>query len=162
MVMRGFSVVLVWLAVAHTAACSAEARPELGSATTDPGQEVQQIIRTTASPFCPGKTLDSCPSPKAGEWRRDIHEWADAGVPADEIRVRLQNRVPHMDLSIRPARWSGVIPLIALLLSTLLMWLVARRILRRGAATVQREHSERQDLIDQQLDEELARWADGS
>lgn len=157
---------ILWLTVAVAVGCGERpgAEDSSAAAAADPGRQVQHLIRTTASPFCPGKTLDSCPSPKAGEWRRDIREWAGSGVPADEIRDRLQQRVPGMDLSIRPARWSGVIPVVALLLSTLVMWLVARRVLGRRTATVQRqrEHPERRDLLDQRLDEELARLAESS
>jgi cytochrome c-type biogenesis protein CcmH/NrfF len=152
----------VWLAIAGAAACDGEARQSGGSSAADPSRQVQQVIRTTASPFCPGKTLDSCPSPKAAEWRQDIHEWASSGVPADEIRDRLQERVPGMDLGIRSARWSGVIPVLALLLSTVMMWLVARRMLRRRASSPQRRDSKPRDLLDERLDEELARLGETS
>ena len=81
-------------------------------------RQVQSIVRNTASPFCPGKTLDSCPSPKAGEWRRDIREWVGEGVPEPEIRDRLQARVPGFDLSIPPVKSGWVIPAVAVALST--------------------------------------------
>src|SRR5690606_7766162 len=34
-----------------------------------------EIYKTTMSPFCPGRTIDACPSPYATEWRDDIRQW---------------------------------------------------------------------------------------
>jgi cytochrome c-type biogenesis protein CcmH/NrfF len=119
-------------------------------------RQVQSIVRNTASPFCPGKTLDSCPSPKAGEWRRDIREWVGEGVPESEIRERLQARVPGFDLSIPPVKSGWVIPVIAVALST--WWLVAMvRRFRRGRTRTRRVEAPTQDhTLDARLDEELA------
>jgi cytochrome c-type biogenesis protein CcmH/NrfF len=118
---------------------------------------VQAIMRNTASPFCPGKTLDSCPSPKAGDWRRDIREWVAAGVPEPEIRTRLQARVPDFDLSIPPVKSGWVIPVIAVALST--WWLIgmARRFKRSGAPGRQVEARSHDLASETRLDEELAR-----
>jgi cytochrome c-type biogenesis protein CcmH/NrfF len=122
----------------------------------DEGRQVQSIVRNTLSPFCPGKTLNSCPSPKAGEWRRDIRDWVEAGVPEPEIRDRLQARVPSFDLSIPPVRSGWVIPLIAVLLSTLWFVVMARKFRGRGrrrrAVQVDRPDQE----LDARLDQELA------
>jgi len=124
--------------------------------SSDDGRQVQSIVRNTLSPFCPGKTLDSCPSPKAGEWRRDIREWVEAGVPEPEIHDRLQARVPAFDLSIPPVKSGWVIPVIAVLLSTFWFVVMARKL--RGRAGPRRRaesHPQHQDL-DARLDEELA------
>jgi len=119
-------------------------------------REVQVIVRNTASPFCPGKTLDSCPSPKAGEWRREIREWVSEGVPESAIRDRLQARVPGFDLNIPPVKSGWVIPLIALALSTGWFIAMARRFRRRGGPK-QRVGALAQDHgLDARLDEELA------
>ncbi|MGB8332800.1 MAG: cytochrome c-type biogenesis protein CcmH [Polyangiales bacterium] len=120
-------------------------------------RQVQAIVRTTASPFCPGKTLDSCPSPKAGDWRRDIRDWVGAGVPDAEIRDRLQARVPDFDLSIPPVKSGWMIPLVAVALSTWWLIAMARRFRRRGVPR-RAEDAHAQDLgLDVRLDEELAR-----
>jgi cytochrome c-type biogenesis protein CcmH/NrfF len=128
------------------------------SAEETPAQsrQVQSIVRNTASPFCPGKTLNSCPSPKAGEWRRDIREWVGEGVPEPEIRDRLQARVPGFDLSIPPVKSGWVIPVIAAVLST--WWLVAMaRRFRRGRVPTRGVQAPTQDpTLDTRLDEELA------
>ena len=116
---------------------------------------MQSIVRTTNSPFCPGKTLDSCPSPRAGEWRRDIRTWVEDGVPQNEIRDRLQARVPDFDLGIAPVKSGWVIPLIALLLSTLWLIIVGRSLSGPTPPAPSRRPAEDANL-DARLDEELA------
>jgi cytochrome c-type biogenesis protein CcmH/NrfF len=120
------------------------------------GRQVQSIVRNTASPFCPGKTLNSCPSPKAGEWRRDIRAWVGEGVPEPEIRDRLQARVPGFDLSIPPVKSGWVIPVIAVALSTLWFVVMARRFRGRGTRNPQVEAGRQDDGLDARLDQELA------
>jgi cytochrome c-type biogenesis protein CcmH/NrfF len=119
---------------------------------------VQSIVRNTASPFCPGKTLDSCPSPKAGEWRRDIREWVGEGVAEPEIRDRLQARVPGFDLSIPPVKSGWVIPVLAVALSTLWLIVMARRFTRRRVSSPLVETPTQALALDARLDEELARF----
>jgi len=120
-------------------------------------RQVQAIIRNTASPFCPGKTLDTCPSPKAGEWRRDIRAWVGAGVPEPEIRSRLQARVPDFDLSIPAVKFGWVIPVIAVALSTWWLVAMARRFRGRSASRRNIDAQNRDFALDVRLDEELAR-----
>jgi len=125
--------------------------------TPNESRQVQAIVRTTASPFCAGKTLDSCPSPKAGDWRRDIQDWVGAGVPEPEIRSRLQARVPDFDLSIPPVKSGWVIPVIAIALSTWWLVAMARRFRGRGVSARRGESRSRDLALDTRLDEELAR-----
>ncbi len=122
----------------------------------DEGRQVQSIVRNTLSPFCPGKTLNSCPSPKAGEWRLDIREWVEAGVPEPEIRDRLQARVPMFDLSIPPVKSGWIIPVIAVVLSTLWFVVMVRKFRGRGGARRQVEAAPQDQDLDTRLDEELA------
>jgi len=124
--------------------------------TPTESRRVQSIVRNTASPFCPGKTLDSCPSPKAGEWRRDIRGWVADGVPEPEIRDRLQVRVPGFDLSIPPVKSGWLIPVVATALSTLWLVVMARRF-RGGGEKPRRLEASRQDpQLEARLNEELA------
>jgi cytochrome c-type biogenesis protein CcmH/NrfF len=123
--------------------------------TQQEGRQVQSIVRTTNSPFCPGKTLDSCPSPRAGEWRRDIRTWVEDGVPEKEIRGRLQARVPDFDLGIAPVKSGWVIPVIALFLSTLWLIIVGRSLSGPTPPAPSRRPPE-DAALDARLDEELA------
>lgn len=119
-------------------------------------RQIQAIVRTTNSPFCPGKTLDSCPSPRAAEWRQDINAWVADGVEESDIRDRLQNRVPEFDLRPAPVTSGWIIPAVAVLLSTLWLALVARAL--RQPPPRRRSHPpERHAALDARLDEELER-----
>ena len=121
-------------------------------------RQVQTIVRTTNSPFCPGKTLDSCPSPRAAEWRQDINGWVADGVPEAEIRGRLQERVPGFDLTPPPVKSGWVIPLIAVLLSTLWLIIVGRSFAQPPPPRPRRSRPSVHDVsLDARLDEELAR-----
>ena len=123
---------------------------------TGESRQVQTIVRSTNSPFCPGKTLDSCPSPRASEWRQDINEWVSDGVPENEIRDRLQDRVPDFDLSVAPVKSGWIIPTVAVFLSTLWLILVGRALTAPSPPRRTRPPAEHASL-DARLDEELAR-----
>lgn len=140
--------VLVWAA----AACA----PLPPDEVSNESRQVQDIVRNTASPFCPGKTLDSCPSPRAAEWRRDVHQWVEEGVPEPQIRERLQARVPDFDLSIPPVKWGWLIPVLALALSTLWFVVMARRFRSRSHSRQSRLEPRTRDELDARLDQELA------
>jgi cytochrome c-type biogenesis protein CcmH/NrfF len=123
---------------------------------TGESRQVQAIVRTTNSPFCPGKTLDSCPSPRASEWRQEINEWVADGVPENEIRDRLQDRVPNFDLSVVPVKSGWIIPVVAVSLSTLWLILVGRALTAPRPPRPTRPPPNHSSL-DARLDEELAR-----
>ena len=130
--------------------------PAPADETANESRQVQSIVRNTNSPFCPGKTLDSCPSPRAAEWRQDINEWVSDGVPETQIRDRLQSRVPGFDLSPEPVKSGWVIPVIAVVLSTLWL-LVVVRMFRRPLPPRRSQPPADDASLDARLDEELAR-----
>lgn len=148
--MRKSLAIVSIVAALFLAACSG---PDPAS-DTDDNRTVQSIVRTTNSPFCPGKTLDSCPSPRAAEWRTDIHDWVAADVPSSEIRDRLQQRVPGFDLSPKPLAFGWIIPLLALAVSTLWFLVASRRVRRRAAPVPAAPDSD--PSFDARLDQELA------
>jgi cytochrome c-type biogenesis protein CcmH/NrfF len=123
---------------------------------TQESRQIQAIVRTTNSPFCPGKTLDSCPSPRAAQWRQDINAWVADGVEEEEIRERLQSRVPSFELRPAPVKTGWVIPLLALLVSTLWLVIVARSFRQPPPPRPSRAPPE-DALLDARLDDELAR-----
>lgn len=65
-------------------------------------REASAILGDTWSPFCPGRTLTSCTSGKAAEWREDVRRWLAEGLTRDEIYARLQKRVPGFTLNTVP------------------------------------------------------------
>ena len=147
----------VFIALAAAAAAtSLGCAPAQSAEPPTETRQVQSIVRNTASPFCPGKTLDSCPSPKASAWRQDIHAWVAEGVPDSEIRDRLQERVPGFDLALPPVRAGWLIPLSAVALSTLWFLVMARRTRPRRRADASTARPAHRSDLDARLDRELA------
>ncbi len=60
-------------------------------------RQAEAISRSIMSPFCPGRTVSSCPN--AQPWRDDIRQWVREGVDSEEIKRRLAERAPKHDLS---------------------------------------------------------------
>lgn len=96
-------------------------------------REAESIARTVMSPFCPGRTLSSCPN--AGPWREDIRKWVGEGVPAAEIRKRLYERVPETNLTgIPPNRLGWFLPIGAALLAVGALVIALRFMVRPSKA----------------------------
>ncbi len=55
----------------------------------DASQLYDQINNEIFSPFCPGKTLDMCPSPNAATVRRDILKMSREGYSRDQIKDKV-------------------------------------------------------------------------
>jgi len=119
--------------------------PHLGSARDDGETEPQpteelsveasrrasSLFDSTLSPFCPGRTLASCPSSKATAWRQDIRTWVAQGLGDEEIVARLQQRVPGFQLEGTPSTdWSWAGPLLVMALLTLAFVLGGQRAVR--------------------------------
>lgn len=114
---------LLWALVVALFAVGCEERAENAE------QRAQNLTRSVMSPFCPGRTLDTCPSPKAGEWRNDIRKWVDEGLSNDEIRRRLYARAPNEDLTGGPNTGVGMwFPVAAAVVALGLLILVLRRL----------------------------------
>ncbi|MGF1510877.1 MAG: cytochrome c-type biogenesis protein CcmH [Myxococcota bacterium] len=89
------------------------------------------LIQDILSPFCPGRTLASCPSGKAGEWRDHVREWVLEGRSNEAILEELQSRAPDFQLSSTPpTRWSWWGPILVLLALTVAFALGMARTLR--------------------------------
>lgn len=92
-----------------------------------------EISKTTMSPFCPGRTVDACPSPNATAWREDIRKWVAEGVSTEEIRHRLKARADQ-DLSGAPSTaLDAVLPVLATVLSLVLLGLLLRLLVKSPA-----------------------------
>lgn len=53
-------------------------------------RQSQEIIDTTMSPFCPGRTISACPSPDAKKLRDQIHDWFEQGYSATAVKNQLR------------------------------------------------------------------------
>ena len=114
--------------------------------SADQASRLTGLSRRLMSPFCPGKTLESCPSSQASEWRQDIRRWIAQGMTDQEIIARLQGRMPDFNLHGRPAAgWDWAMPLGAMLLATGLLVFVATRYRRRGTVAAAETSSSKAD-----------------
>jgi cytochrome c-type biogenesis protein CcmH/NrfF len=107
--------------------------PSRGAADVPPdvAAKAASIARQTMSPFCPGRTLDDCPSEYATEWRRDIREMVAKGMTAAEIQDELEKRVGG-NLSGIPNRESSyALPIIFATGAALVLYLVFVRLRRK-------------------------------
>ena len=62
------------------------------------------------SPFCPGRTLASCPSPQAGEMIQDIQAWEAEGKSQEEVIAILESQFRnHQFRGAPPAEGMGLV-----------------------------------------------------
>lgn len=105
----------------------------LAEGDAEAARRAQGIAGRVMSPFCPGKTIKACPSPKAAEWRNDIRKWTGEGLSNDEIERRLQARVPGFEISGSPeSQLGGWLPLLLGLGAVSALVFVLRRTTRAG------------------------------
>lgn len=112
---------------------SAKAEVE-GVHLEDPEQirRADALINSLMSPFCPGKTLASCTSPAAGDWREEIRAWIAEGLSDDQIRVKLQERVPGHDLLGSPETSLGwALPILLSIATGTALYLLLERLRRQ-------------------------------
>lgn len=90
------------------------------------------------SPFCPGRTLASCPSPQAGELIQWIATQEAAGATQAEVQDMLVERFGEEILGAPPAEgitlWAYVFPVAGFLLFGAVAFLVLRRIVAPSKA----------------------------
>lgn len=77
-------VVVLWFAMglAVVAGATERSADEVSRITRDVSESIE-------SPYCPGQTLQMCPSAAAAETRRDVQNMARQGMDADEIKQEL-------------------------------------------------------------------------
>jgi cytochrome c-type biogenesis protein CcmH/NrfF len=90
------------------------------------------------SPFCPGRTLASCPSPQAGELIQWIATQEAAGATREEVVRMLIERYGEDILGAPPAKgitlWAWVLPVLGFLAIGAFALLVLRRIVAPAAS----------------------------
>lgn len=122
----------------------------------DLGGRVASLGRSLMSPFCPGRTLQACPSGQAAAWLADVRAWVAEGRTDAEIVRRLQARVPGFDLAGPPPSTGWLLGLapIGLASSILIAAFVVlrrRRVVERPRARDEDEDEELGDVLDDEL-----------
>ncbi|MCB9539075.1 MAG: cytochrome c-type biogenesis protein CcmH [Myxococcales bacterium] len=105
-----------------------------GSNLDEVAHRVAKLTDELKSPFCPGKTLQTCTSYQAFELRREIKQMVEAGKSDDEILTTLQARFDHDDFTIaNPVQpwYTALVPFLPFLVGGLLVIWVFRRWTRR-------------------------------
>jgi len=105
------------------------------AAAVDADEHALTMSRRLMSPFCPGKTLQSCTSSQAAEWVDEIRQMVRDGMSDEEIVARLQARVPNFDLSGDPGgAWNWLLGVLAASLATGVLIIASRKLLGKKRA----------------------------
>jgi cytochrome c-type biogenesis protein CcmH/NrfF len=82
--MLGLAAISAALLFGASAATAAD-----GEAAAEPEGWAYKISHDLMSPFCPGRTLSACPSPKADELRRWLIDQEDSGRSREDVEAEL-------------------------------------------------------------------------
>lgn len=112
-----------------------------GQSARSPGEVsdiVQELSQEIQSPYCPGKTLEMCPSGGASEVRRDIQKMARQGVPKEKIKERvIEEHGEEYRLEEPPAE--DHYPLVGLIIAALIICIVAVYLFSRSREAPEEE-----------------------
>lgn len=126
------SVLLLLLAVSVAGACMMGATSEAQAEESwgyDLGHELM-------SPYCPGRTLATCPSPQAAELVQWIVTQEAAGVSQEQVLEMLVDRFGEDILGAPPAEgftlWAYILPVAVFVIGGGLAFVVLRRVVKGG------------------------------
>lgn len=105
------------------------------SAETSESTWAYDLAGDLMSPYCPGRTLASCPSPQAAELVQWIALQESAGATREEVVEILVERFGEEILGAPPARgitlWAYVFPVVGFVVGGAIAFLVLRRIVAK-------------------------------
>jgi len=81
------------------------------------------------SPYCPGRTLEACPSPDALAVREEIRAALRAGEAPDSIRERIEARFGQAVVGMPESSLGKALPIVLLAAGAVALVLAARRLL---------------------------------
>ncbi len=114
-------------------------------------RQAHSLAREVMSPYCPGRTLADCPSPNAAALREEVRGLIDAGVPAPDIRARLEARFGDVVIGVPRGFWGWSLPGLMLFVGAGFLVTALRRISRQATGPEPRPPA------DPELEEELER-----
>jgi cytochrome c-type biogenesis protein CcmH len=119
------------------------------------------VYRELMSPYCPGRTLDACPSPQAAELRQWIGSQEEAGRSREDVEAQLLRIYGEEMLSAPRAQGWGltayVIPAAAFAAGGALLWIFLRRQAAAGPARGARRPLALDPELERRVDQEIAR-----
>lgn len=117
---------------------------------------LQYLSDNLMSPYCPGLTISSCPSPQAGELREEMRGMLKAGYSVEAVRNQLKMRFGDKILGAPRAQGIGlliwIIPAFFVLLGFLVIGVFLRR---RTVGTTNKESAT--VILDARVESELRR-----
>jgi cytochrome c-type biogenesis protein CcmH/NrfF len=122
--MRGIALAALVIALT-TGSVSAQEDPEVAIA-----RSAHELARELMSPYCPGRTLEACPSPDALAVREEIRAALRAGEPADSIRKRIEERFGAAVVGLPETPLGRALPVALLALGALALAVALRRLVR--------------------------------
>ena len=118
-----------------------------GPAKASPEEVANDIAAKVMSPFCPGVTLENCPSDKAVALRDRIESWAERGWDEDRIMAELVDLYGDPIRATPPASgsglWAWLAPALALGAGAILAGVLSRRWTRRAEVTPEEDDGSR-------------------
>lgn len=102
---------------------------------SDATLKAQQVIRNVMSPYCPGLSLEACPSPEANVLRNEIRRVVAAGYGEEEVRTTLVKSYGSAVLGIPPddgfGKFAWAMPFLALAAAGTLVTIWLQRRVRK-------------------------------
>jgi cytochrome c-type biogenesis protein CcmH/NrfF len=130
-----------------------------GEAAAEPEGWAYKVSHDLMSPFCPGRTLSACPSPKADELRRWLIDQEASGRSREDVEAELFENYGNVLLSAPLAEGFGltayVFPVIAFLAGGVVVVVFLRRQTRVTATPAPSSHAPDPEL-ERAIDQELA------
>jgi cytochrome c-type biogenesis protein CcmH len=124
-----------------------------------PGQQAYQLSAELMSPFCPGLTLASCPSPNAQTVREEIAERFRRGESREAIVADLVARYGEGVHASPPASGLGLIawllPAVAGVMTVAVLIAAVRSVTRRRAAASEPAAAPLDPAMARRLEDEL-------
>ncbi len=112
------------------------------SPTQNPSPEAQELVLELShdlmSPYCPGRTIATCPSPQARKLENEMLVKAEAGMDREQIESELVARFPDIQGYVgRPELlWGSALLAVVAIVS--IAW-AARRWIRQGQAKMENQ-----------------------
>jgi cytochrome c-type biogenesis protein CcmH len=121
--------------------------------SSEQARRAHRIASGVMSPYCPGRTLADCPSPRAGELRAEIRELVDQGLDNEAILTRLEARFGDAIVGVPRGILGWTVPGLVLIVGAAVLIAALRR-LSSGRAP-QAEPGSEGTAIEKDLDREL-------
>ena len=110
--------------------------------TQKPSPEAQEpaleLSHALMSPYCPGRTIATCPSPQARKLENEMLVKAEAGMDREQIESELVARFPDIQGYIGGPELLWGSALLAAVAIVAIAW-AARRWIRQGQAKMERQ-----------------------